>query len=303
MNSSITHEIEIKDIGGLQKLDLAVSRTTVTALPSVSTYESWIRDKEVIGVLMRHHGRIIAQRWFQPFDFLEIQDKQLKKAYWLHNTKVHPKYQNRGIYQSMANYCSHFLGIDNYNLVSQIEENNKRMQYIATKSGFKRIAFLRLSVVIFRRRLFVRKEKLLFKNETEEMRRTIMQIGNWSLQSLPGETQAKWFSKRIEEEKGEIRIRISSPIHSIQGRGIGPITIRKSLMFVHFNIEGDEEKGWSARRVITKSMFELSNSLARTCLFVIERRQFEKYFRNWSLAYVAIPVSYSIFLREPNRNS
>ncbi len=218
MNSNIAQLVRIEDIKELQHLDLAVSRTTLTPMPSSSTYETWIQDKEIKGVIIRKKRNLIAQRWFQPFEFFEEGKKKPTKAYWIHNTKIHPKCQNRGLYQRLADFCFNHLELNDYPLVSQISVRNKRMLHIAKRNGFERIGNLCLNAIIHMNHGSTGKNHLILDNSQDTKKGVIFRMGKWQLQGFPGETNVKWFWKDFDEMEGKIRLRIASPIHQTRNR-------------------------------------------------------------------------------------
>ncbi len=273
-------------------------------MPSSSVYTSWIQDEEVRGIIARKKNRIIAQRWFHPFEFSEDLKEKTTRAYWIHNTKIHPKYQNRGIYRALADFSSKHLELDEYPLVSQISASNKRMQHVAKRHGFEKKGRLSLNVLIFLKRRLVDKRLSIRKNPPKIEEFSTIRIGKWHVQNLPGETNVRWFRKDCDNKSREIWLRLSSPIHPIQGRSLRSVIWRTNITMLDFHVSsGKMKQGESVGQELIQSITQLKRLLGKNHLLIVERQKFNRYFRNLSLKYFTIPINYEIFLKEPSHTT
>jgi hypothetical protein len=118
------------------RLDDSICRKTFASIVSPRQYSQWLSTGGVHAIAARDSDTIIGQRWAHPLGLYDRNVPVSDSLYWIHNTKVLPTWQNKGVYQQMVGYFDEaFLDSDDTCLFL-VSVKNSKMRYLATKMGF-----------------------------------------------------------------------------------------------------------------------------------------------------------------------
>ncbi|MFX0185340.1 MAG: GNAT family N-acetyltransferase, partial [Candidatus Hodarchaeota archaeon] len=152
MTVKVSSHISSADIPLLIQNDYSINQKQISPVISEKEYKQWLLTNGVHAVVARTNQKIIGQCWAHPVQLFQNDKPINKPAFWIHNIKVHPHWQNKGIYQRISDYYNKRIFAENENRFILVRTTNNRMRYLARKTGFFPIS--QVSTVFLFRYLF-----------------------------------------------------------------------------------------------------------------------------------------------------
>ncbi|UCG02833.1 MAG: GNAT family N-acetyltransferase [Candidatus Heimdallarchaeota archaeon] len=257
MTVKITSDISVTDIPALQYNDYSIYRKKVAPIISSNEYKRWILTDGVKAVVARSNKEIIGQMWAHPIKIFQNGVLLKQRFFWVHNIKVHPSWQNKGIFRQIEEYYRKKLLSEEVHRFFLIESKNTRMRLLANK--LKLFPGVNVSgAVLFRYFTFPRIKKPkpleIVKSHTipKLLRYHVKKHKKYWVPHFSWDTSPEWFSFYFRKQLICI-LQVSRPIHPTQGRFIHKFPILlKTLQIRYLSIPFDERE---VQPSITRSIF------------------------------------------------
>ncbi|MFX1507716.1 MAG: GNAT family N-acetyltransferase [Promethearchaeota archaeon] len=243
MTINISSEISITDIPNLLRIDHSIYSEKISAIISSNEYKRWISTKGVHTVVARNKNEIIGQLWAHPVRIHQSNTLIRKRFYWIHNIKVHPTWQYKGIFKQIMDHFFENIISENDSLLL-INRNNQRMRFLAEKMHLHPITSI--SGVIFSRYFVFRRSIDYSLNIVKSHRipkfwlNHVVKHKKFWIPHFSWDISPVWFSFYFKNQLICI-FQVTKPIHPIQGRYINkfPIILHtRQVRYLSFPSEG-----------------------------------------------------------------
>ncbi|MFX0174032.1 MAG: GNAT family N-acetyltransferase [Candidatus Hodarchaeota archaeon] len=226
----VSSHISNLDIPYLMQNDYSINQKQISPVISEEEYKQWLLTDGVNTVIARTNQKIIGQSWAHPLQLFQNDKPIDKPVFWIHNVKVHPNWQNRGIYQKIAEFYSKRIFSQDENRFILVRTTNNRMRYLAKKTGFFPIS--KVSIVFIFRYLFLLDQRrqvplriLRSRKPPESWIDSVFQHERVWIPQYSWDNSPDWFYVYVNQRLICV-LQIIRPIHPIQGRSLGKFTIR-----------------------------------------------------------------------------
>jgi hypothetical protein len=229
MSINVSSDISVTDIPLFLQNDFAIYKKQIAPIISPKQYKQWISTKGACAVVARNNNEIIGQMWAHPLQIYQNSVPINNQFYWMHNIKVHPAWQNRGIYKEIENYYYRNVHSEEDQQFYLINAKNIRMRHLAGKSKLSPV--MNVSGAILFRYLFhprIRKSTLLRITKSfsppEVWQNLISSQKMFWVPRFSWDNSPVWFSFYFRNQLICV-LQVIQPIHPVQGRFISNIPI------------------------------------------------------------------------------
>ncbi|MFX0125659.1 MAG: GNAT family N-acetyltransferase [Candidatus Hodarchaeota archaeon] len=257
MSIKITSNISVADIPSLLQNDYSIYREKIAPIISSSEYTRWVLTEGVQAVVARDNKEIIGQMWAHPIEIYQNYELIKKRFFWIHNIKIHPNWQNKGIFKQIVDFYLTKVFSENDHCLFLINTSNKRMRFLARK--LKLFPVLNVSgVILFRYFVSLGTTKFpplkIVKSHIAPkfwLNHALKHKKFW-IPHFSWDTSPEWVSFYFRNQP-ICTFQITRPIHQTQGRFIHKFPILfHSLQIRYFSILPDILK---LHPSITRSIF------------------------------------------------
>jgi hypothetical protein len=226
----ISSEISFSDIPLLRQNDKSIYRRKIAPFITNSDYKQWITTQGVNVVTARYKEEIIGQLWVHPLKLYKNNEPINNHLYWVHNIKIHPKWQNKGVYRKITHYYEQNIFSRDDQRLLLVNASNARMRYLASKTHFFPIMLVPGSILF--RYYFSSKITKNFPLRVvnsqvppEFWKLSILKQHKYWIPRFSWDKSPEWFSFYFEDELICV-LQIIRPVHPVQGRSISKFTIK-----------------------------------------------------------------------------
>lgn len=229
MTIIISSDISEKDIPFLMQNDYSIYSKKIAPIISSTDYKQWLQTEEVHAVVARDNKEIIGQMWAHPIKLYQNNELTDSQFFWIHNIKIHPAWQNKGIYKEMADYYNEKLFSKDIQPLYLVNSTNTRMRHLAGKSKVFPVLNV-FGVILFRYIFFPRTKKItslkLLKshNPPESWVDFVLKSNKYWIPRFSWDNLPKWFSFYFKNQLVCV-LQVTQPIHPVQGRLINKFAI------------------------------------------------------------------------------
>ncbi|MFX0095815.1 MAG: hypothetical protein ACFFBD_29015 [Candidatus Hodarchaeota archaeon] len=238
MVTRISSQVSISDIPLLMRLDRSVYQKSFAPIVSALQYKEWISTEGTWVTLARSDQQIIGQRWMHPVQIYHNQRPLNKKIYWIHNTKVHPMWQNKGIYQKLVDFDHKASNPKNNQYLNLLSTTNHKMRYLIKKVGF--IPLLNPQITVLFRNLFIcwstKKVPLQVKKSKSPPQSWLDNMFEQEIYWIPKfswDPSPYWFSFYFKDKLVCV-LQMTYPIHPVYGRVIKSINFSLRMVLIRY---------------------------------------------------------------------
>ena len=230
MTIKISSEISFSDISLLLQNDKSIYRVKTAPILTHSEYRQWISTQGVHVVTAKYKEEIIGQTWAHPLKLYQNNDPIDELFFWIHNIKVHPKWQNKGVYRRITEYYDRHIFSRNIHRLLLVNASNTRMKYLASKANFFPIRYVSgnilfryyLSSKLFRK---IDLKIVRTQNPPKFWKISVFKKNKYWTPKFSWDKSPEWFSFYFEDELICV-LQIIQPVHPVQGRSIGKFTFK-----------------------------------------------------------------------------
>ncbi|MFX0052258.1 MAG: GNAT family N-acetyltransferase [Candidatus Hermodarchaeota archaeon] len=229
MTVKISSHLSNADIPLLIQNDYSINQKQISPVISEKEYKQWLSTDGVHTVVARTYQEIIGQSWAHPLQPFQNDKPIDKPAFWIHNIKVHPNWQNRGIYQRITEFYNKRIFSQDENRFFLVKTTNNRMRYLAKKTKY--IPISKVSIVFLFRYLFSLGQKrqvplriLRSSKPPEPWTDFVFQKERFWIPQYSWDNSPDWFYFYINHKLICV-LQIIRPIHPTQGRSLGKFSI------------------------------------------------------------------------------
>jgi hypothetical protein len=223
-------EISISDIPFLRQNDNSICKTKIAPIISNSEYRQWISTQGVRVVTARNKEEIIGQAWAHPLKLFQNNEPIKEQFFWIHNIKVHPKWQNKGVYRQISDCFDQTIFSRDVQRLLLVNVSNTRMRHLAIKSKFYPIMKIP-GIILFRyyfsSKIFRRNPLKIVKSQVppEFWKLSVLKQNKYWIPQFSWDDSPEWFSFYIKDKLICI-LQITQPIHPTQGRSMSKLTVK-----------------------------------------------------------------------------
>ncbi len=229
MTIDISSVISVTDIPLLLHNDFAIYKKQIAPIISGKQYKQWIVTKDVTAVIARNNDEIIGQMWIHPLRLYQNSVPIKNQFFWIHNIKVIPTWQNRGVYKEIEDYYQTNIHSEQDDQLYLIRANNFRMRHLARRA--KLLPVLNVYGVILLRYFFSsRITKRIPLNITHSLeppkvwKNLVFNQKTYWVPRFSWDNSPVWFSFYFKNNLICV-LQVTKPIHPVQGRFIGNFPI------------------------------------------------------------------------------
>lgn len=229
MTIEVSSRISIADIPFLIQNDYSINQKQIAPVISGKEYKQWLLTNGVRTVVTRNNQKIIGQSWAHPLQLYQNDKPINERIFWIHNIKVNPTWQNKGIYQEIAEYYRKRIFTEDVERLFLVKTTNNRMRYLANKTKF--FPILQISTMFLFRYLFTlspRKQVPLKISKSikppESWTDFVFQNERYWIPRYSWDDSPDWFCFYINQKLICV-LQVTRPIHPIQGRFLGKFSL------------------------------------------------------------------------------
>lgn len=225
----VSSNISVEDIPFLLQNDYSIYRKQIAPIISSNEYKQWLLTEGVHTVVVRKNSEIIGQMWAHPLELYYNNEPINKQFYWIHNIKIHPDWQSKGIYRQIADYCNEQIFSKNVQRLLLVNTSNNRMRHLAIKSNFFPVLSI-FGVILFRYFFSPRTTKTIplkiFKSYAppESWIDLVLQGKGYWIPRFSWDNSPKWYSFYFNNKLVCV-LQVTWPIHRTQGISISKFSI------------------------------------------------------------------------------
>jgi len=224
MTVKISSNISIEDIPSLLQNDYSLYRNRIAPVISSNQYKQWLSTKGVHTVVARKNKEIIGQLWAHPLEIFRNNEPINLPFFWVHNIKVDPAWQNKGIYKQIAAHFKKECVSNEAQNLFLINAKNTKMQNIARKTELYPILSVS-ATILFRYFFFPRTKqaiplKIIKSHSPPKFwKNFVFKEQKYWVPRLSWDNYPVWFSFYFRNRLMCI-LQVTQPIHPVQGRKI-----------------------------------------------------------------------------------
>ncbi|MFX1286483.1 MAG: GNAT family N-acetyltransferase [Promethearchaeota archaeon] len=229
MTFKISSNISIEDIPSLLQNDYSLYQNRIAPIISSNQYKQWLSTKGVHTVVARKDKKIIGQLWAHPLEIFRNNEPINLPFFWVHNIKVDPAWQNKGIYKQMAAYFQKECVSNKAQNLFLINATNTKMLNNARKTELYPVLSVS-TTILFRYFFFTRTKQCILMKIIKSrfppkfwMDFVFKEQKYWVPQ-LSWDNRPVWFSFYFRNRLMCI-LQVTQPIHLVQGRKINKFSV------------------------------------------------------------------------------